>query len=106
MGNHSSVFPGTIADNLTPEKLPEPSFQAFVIRGGRTKHGSRRWRKLEFVQAVIALHFPQALSERVDHSRLTRKVNKQLKRDRNYTLGEVTRPTVIRALRKVRAANS
>jgi hypothetical protein len=81
---------------------------AYAIRAGRTKHGPRSWKKFEYAQAAITALYPAGLPPHVDHSWLTREVNKQLAGDRNYHssgFGKISRPTVIRALGTLREAN-
>jgi hypothetical protein len=81
---------------------------AYVIRAGRTKHGPRSWKKIEYAQAAITAIYPAGLPPHVNHSWLTHEVNKQLADDRDYRasrFGEISRPTIIRALQRLRSAN-
>jgi hypothetical protein len=92
------------------QDLPSPSFgfEAYVLRGANHKHGRgsrRQWGKQQWAQWIILTKYPKALKERVNHSRLTLNINKQLVRDPNYRLGKITRPAVIEALRMAREAN-
>jgi hypothetical protein len=80
---------------------------AFVIHPGKTKHGPRKWGRLEYAQAAIAALFP-AVPKNVNHSKLARDVNDWLAHDTEYRatgIGKLSRMTVVRALQKLRAAN-
>jgi hypothetical protein len=87
---------------------------AYVIRAGKTKHGiNPRLRKEQFVQAAIAAEHPHHLPDNLNHTDLTKAVNRRLQSDpafavfrENYRHVKITRPTVIAALRALRRANS
>jgi hypothetical protein len=75
---------------------------AYVIDPAEDGH----WRKLELVKEMITAHFPNALPEHINYSLLTRTLNANLSDDFRKTYGgNVSRPTVIRAFRALRAAN-
>ena len=90
-------------------RLPAPSagFEGRVISASKGRFRPRAFGKLWYAQAAIdALHpHPSKLPEHVNYLQLTRDVNKQLKKNPEYHLGELDQMTVRRAL-AVRAANS
>jgi len=83
---------------------------AFVVRPGKTRYGPRKhWKEIEYAQAAIGLICEGALPPpNVDHSKLTRHVNRVLQDDPEYRascIGEIDRMTVIRALERYKTAN-
>ena len=76
---------------------------AAVIRSASTKHGLRQnWRELEFAQ--LAIFQGANPPKHQDHAKLTRAVNEWLRNDPGWRAsgyGGISRPTVLRALRKV-----
>jgi hypothetical protein len=77
-----------------------------VIRPKQTKHGPRRrWRENEFAQLGIQALYGGSPSEHIDVSKATRDVNAWLNNRPDYRatgLGEISRPTVLRALKALR----
>jgi hypothetical protein len=74
---------------------------AYVIHPAKTKWGPRRYfKELEFAMEAITARYPNSLPERVDVSILEKVVNRKL--EGRY---QVSRRTVARALKTLRAAN-
>ena len=79
------------------------TIDVIVIRTGKTKHGPRgNWRELEFAQLAIQSLHGAPPPKHLDRSKLTRDVNAWLKNNPDWDYGEISRPTVPRALKKVR----
>lgn len=81
---------------------------AFVIRAGRTKHGPRSMRKLEYAQRGIHALYPTALPLHVNYLKLARDVNTRLAQEPAYRetgFGKLSPMTVRRALEVLRDAN-
>jgi hypothetical protein len=76
-----------------------------VIRPGGTKHGPRGlWRELEFAQLAIQSLYGANPPKHIDRNKLTSEVNDWLQKEcREYKstgYGEISKATVIRALKK------
>jgi hypothetical protein len=82
---------------------------AYVIRAGRTKHGPRRWGKLEYAQAVILKLVPGKLLKSIPPKRVCDIVITHSAKDPDFKLltgrGELTESTVKRALQTLRRTN-
>jgi len=77
-----------------------------VVRHSNTKQGGprKKWREIEFAQLAVQFLYGASPSKNIDHSKLTREVNDFLRDYPDYRatgLGEISRPTVVRALKKV-----
>lgn len=110
---------------MSKQKQPRDKFKpivdgskpnAFIIRGGKTKHRpGRKWAKLEFVQAELLAIFLDDPSKQdeigVGHAKaLVKEVNDRLAVNPGYQTkypkgAEVSNMTVMRALQKLAEAN-
>jgi hypothetical protein len=97
----------SLAPDFNQDRVAAALGAAYAVRAGKTKHGPRKWGRLEYAQAAIAALFP-AVPKNVNHSKLARDVNDWLAHDTEYRatgIGKLSRMTVVRALQKLRAAN-
>jgi hypothetical protein len=91
--------------SITVDAKTSIAVDAAVIRPASTKHGPRQnWRELEFAQLAIQALRGSNPPKHQDYSKLTRDVNEWLQNDPDWRargFGEISRPTVLRALKKV-----
>ena len=79
--------------------------RGYGIRAGETGYGSRsEWGPVEYAQAAITALYPRGIPRGVNCSRLTDDVNERLVCDPGFNR-KTSRQTVMRALRKLRAAS-
>jgi len=115
VGNISETYERSRGDTVTGQEAKHEETTATLegrgggtidvvaIRTGKTKHGPRgHWRELEFAQLAIQSLHGAPPPKHLDQSKLTRDVNAWLKNNPDWDYGEISRPTVVRALRKVR----
>jgi hypothetical protein len=85
------------------------SANLWVIRAAKSPYGPRpRWGQIEYVQAAISALHPHGPPKNFNASKLTKDVREHLAKDPDYCAAgfrPVSRQTVLRAVKLLRAAN-